>query len=99
MGIFDRLKDGFDLSDISGIISDLQKEGFDFKDLLNGDFLKQNTNFSGLDDLKNKLGVSDLSQITKLLENKDEKEKADNVINDNTDFSSLAEMLKKAMNK
>lgn len=40
MGIFDRLKDGFDLSDISGIISDLQKEGFDFKDLLNGDFLK-----------------------------------------------------------
>lgn len=49
--------------------------------------------------MKNKLGVSDLSQITKLLENKDEKEKADNVINDNTDFSSLAEMLKKAMNK
>ena len=27
MGIFDRLKDGFDMSDIPGIISDLQKDG------------------------------------------------------------------------
>lgn len=98
MGIFDRLKDGFDISDIPGILGDLQKDGgLDIGELLSGDFLKQFTQFDGLGDLVGKLGISNPAQITDLLQNKDAKEKADKVVEEHSEFSSLEGMLKKAL--
>ncbi|HIX70016.1 MULTISPECIES: hypothetical protein [Enterococcus] len=100
MGIFDRLKDGFDMSDIPGIISDLQKDGgVDLGSLMSGDFLKQFTNFSNMGDMLGKLGISDASQITELLQDKSKKAEADKVVDENSQFSDMAEMVKAALQK
>lgn len=97
MSILDRLKDGFDMSDITGIISDLQKENIDLGNLLNNNFLKKYTDFSQLDDLLGKLGIQHASQLPAFLQNPKKKEEANQVVNDHSQFSSLAEMIKKAM--
>ncbi|MCD1024805.1 hypothetical protein [Enterococcus sp. SMC-9] len=100
MSIFDRLKDGFDLADISGIIGDLQKEGnLNFDKILSNDFIKQFTDFNNKDELLDKLGIHDLSQLSNLLQNSAAKEKIDGVINHNSQFANLEELLKKALKR
>lgn len=100
MSIFDRLKDGFDLADISGIMGDLQKEGnLNFDKILSNDFIKQFTDFNNKDELLDKLGIHDLSQLSNLLQNPAAKEKIDGVINHNSQFANLEELLKKALKR
>ncbi|WP_122645766.1 hypothetical protein [Enterococcus mediterraneensis] len=97
MSIFDRLKDGFDLSDIPGILSDLQKSGINLGDLLNQDFLQKYTDFGQKDNLLSKIGVQNTNQITDVLKNPEKKAKADEVVNQNSQFSSLTELMEKAL--
>lgn len=97
MSIFDRLKDGFDMSDIPGILSDLQGGDMDLGALLNNDFLKKFTNFSDLGELLGKAGISDPSQLLGALQDGDKKAEVDKVVDENSQFGNIEEMVKKAM--
>ena len=97
MGIFDRLKDGFDISDIPGILSDLQGGKMDLGELFNSDFLKQFTNFSNIGDLLSKVGMSDPSQLLGALQDGDKKAELDKVVDENSQFGNIEEMVKKAI--
>lgn len=100
MGLFDRLKDGFDFADISGIIDDLQKEGnLNFDNILSNEFIKNFTDFNNKSELLSKLGIRDLSQLGEMLQNPEAKGKIDAIINKNSQFGNIEELLKKALKR
>lgn len=97
MSIFDRLKDGFDLGDIPGILSDLQGGKMDLGALFNSDFLKQFTDFSNIGELLNKVGLSDPSQLLGAFQDDAKKAQLDQVVNEHSQFGNIEEMVKKAI--
>lgn len=95
MSFFDRLKDGFQLEDLTGLLEDLQSGKLDLGNLLNNDFINSNTNFANLPELLSKFGVSSTSELqTKIVE---KPKTANKLIKENTDFDSLTDFVSAAL--
>lgn len=100
---------GFDISDIIGMLAGGQQAqqqqnqtqqptgGIDLSDLLGGGFLEKFTNAGDLGELLKKLGMDDQTQIPDAYNDETKKAELDQKVDQNTQFSSLEDMLKKAI--
>ncbi|WP_430610264.1 hypothetical protein [Enterococcus sp. DIV0876] len=99
MGWMDQLKENFSFSELTGLYQAYQKGNLDINGLLNNDFLKKYTDFANLEAFMAKLGIKDEGQIMDFLKDRGNRQKADQVVKDHSQFDSVIAMLKKALNQ
>jgi len=99
MGWMDQLKANFSFSELTSLYQSYQKGNLDVKALLNNDFLQKYTDFQNLDEFMAKLGIQNENQIFDFLKDRPNRQKADKVVNEHSQFDSVISMMKKTLQK
>ncbi|MFS1085962.1 hypothetical protein ACFC90_04665 [Enterococcus casseliflavus] len=99
MGWMDQLKANFSFSELTSLYQAYQKGDLDVKALLSNDFLQKYTDFQNLDEFMAKLGIQNENQIFDFLKDRPNRQKADQVVNEHSQFDSVISMMKKALQK
>jgi ferritin len=99
MGFMDQLKEQFSFSELTGLYQSYKSGELDVAAILNDEFMQKYTDFDNVAAFMTKLGIQDKNQLIDFMKDRTNRQHADQVVKEHSQFDSLIEMAKKALEK
>jgi hypothetical protein len=99
MGFMEQLKEQFSFGELMGFYQSYKRGELDMHHVLTDEFMQKYTDFDNLAAFSEKLGVKDNHQLIDFMKESANRQRADQIVKEHTQFDSLIEMVKTALGK
>jgi hypothetical protein len=99
MGFMDQLKEQFSFGELMGFYQSYKRGELDINQVLNDGFMQKYSDFDNLSAFSEKLGIKDNHQLIDFMKESANRQRADQIVKEYTQFDSLIEMVKAALGK